>query len=485
MKHLLFVSDAPSDEVGAVAYLDGGNPRWAKLDLDETARASAPLAEDGSPSSIVGMDLDLTSTASIKSDSPDEERTPATPILLTYSSEGTVFAYHILNTDTPNFPHMMPFDPSRVDTAAPSPQPQPTAGTPAANTGGASAAPALLPFGATSASTAKPTFGFGGSLPAFGSTAFGSTTPTVTPNKSAFSQPAFGTSTTPAFGQPAFGASTTPAFGGSAKPAFGAPAFGATTIPPAFGKPAFGQTGFGAAAPQAAAPAFGGFGAATDTEDTAPASPPPPIRYRPSPPIPAGAGAGALGRSGTIGGSSTRSSGLENLHPAYYRLYWKPSTALPSLQPVDSSDPSLSSFYVEHVPPPRKGKNFLAFVCDREQIHITRAKLYVNIIGIAGEEQLRLVNPAESLKRTATSCGATPDNPLLVTIEMPPDGQGVRNREHAALPLPLALRASRAMGKAIVGLVKKKNTGDTEVEATWTTSSTIQPPNERLVKKHQ
>ncbi|KAG9046181.1 hypothetical protein FS837_004893, partial [Tulasnella sp. UAMH 9824] len=62
MKHLLFVSDAPSDEVGVVAYLEDGNPRWAKLDLDETARASAPLAEDGSPSSIVGMDLDLTST---------------------------------------------------------------------------------------------------------------------------------------------------------------------------------------------------------------------------------------------------------------------------------------------------------------------------------------------------------------------------------------------------------------------------------------
>ncbi|KAG8943413.1 hypothetical protein FRC04_002878 [Tulasnella sp. 424] len=260
MKHLLFVSDAPSDEVGAVAYLDGGNPRWAKLDLDETARASAPLAEDGSPSSIVGMDLDLTSTASIKSDSPDEEPTPAAPILLTYISEGTVLAYHILNTDTPNFPHMMPFDPSRVAAAAPSPQPQPTAGTPAANTGGASAAPALLPFGATSASTAKPTFGFGGSLPAFGSTAFGSTTPTVTPNKPAFGQPAFGASTTPAFGQPSFGASTTPAFGGSAKPAFGAPAFGATTTPPAFGKPAFGQTGFGTAAP--AASAFGGFGAA-------------------------------------------------------------------------------------------------------------------------------------------------------------------------------------------------------------------------------
>ncbi|KAG8910845.1 hypothetical protein FRC01_006098, partial [Tulasnella sp. 417] len=263
MKHLLFVSDAPSDEVGAVACLGDANPRWAKLDLDETARASAPLAEDGSPSSIVGMDLDLTSTAPIKSDSPDEEPTPAAPILLAYSSEGTVLAYHVLNTTTPTFPSMMPFDPSRVGAPAPSPHPH-LVPVPAA----ASTAPALLPFGATSGSSANPTFGFGASVPALGATAFGSTTPTVTPNKPAFGQPAFGATTTPAFGQPAFGATTTPAFGTTPKatfgapafgaPAFGAPAFGATSTPPAFGKPAFGQTGFGAAA---SAPAFSGFGA--------------------------------------------------------------------------------------------------------------------------------------------------------------------------------------------------------------------------------
>lgn len=111
--------------------------------------------------------------------------------------------------------------------------------------------------------------------------------------------------------------------------------------------------------------------------------------------------------------------------------------------------------------------------------------MYVNTIGLAGEEQLRLVHPTESLKQTPTSCGATPDNPLLVTIEMSPDSQGMRSRENAALPLPIALRTSRAMGKAIVGLVKKsKNTGDVEVDATSTTSSTIRPPNGRLVKKH-
>ncbi|KAG9042599.1 hypothetical protein FS837_010657 [Tulasnella sp. UAMH 9824] len=133
---------------------------------------------------------------------------------------------------------MMPYDPSRVGAPAPSPQPN-VAPVPAASTARTPAAPTLLPFGAVSGSAAKPTFGFGSSVPSFGSTAFGSTTPTVTPNK-------------PAFGQPAFGATTTPTFG--------TPNFGATTTPTAFGKPVFGQTSFRAAP---AAPAFAGFGAAS------------------------------------------------------------------------------------------------------------------------------------------------------------------------------------------------------------------------------
>ncbi|KAG9010175.1 hypothetical protein FRB90_008007 [Tulasnella sp. 427] len=184
------------------------------------------------------MDLDLTSTDPIRSDTPDEEPTPAAPILLTYTTEGTLIAYHVLNTMTPNYPNMLPFDASRIRDPSPSPA-KVTTTVPTA----ASAATTLLPFGATSTSGPKPSFGFGASVPGFGSTGFGSTTPTVTPNK-------------PAFGQPAFG-SATPAFGTTPKATFGAPAFGTPTTTPAFGKPAFGQTSFGAAT---TTPAFTGFG---------------------------------------------------------------------------------------------------------------------------------------------------------------------------------------------------------------------------------
>ncbi|KAG8978548.1 hypothetical protein FRB90_008401, partial [Tulasnella sp. 427] len=125
------------------------------------------------------------------------------------------------------------------------------------------------------------------------------------------------------------------------------------------------------------------------------------------------------------------------------------------LHPIDEADPSLSTFFVEHVPPPRQGKNFLAFVCDRELIHISRVKLYIKTTSETGEEHLRLVDPIETLKQTPTSCGVTPENPLLVTVELAPDGIGMRHRDDATRPLPLALRASRAMGGAVVGFIRK------------------------------
>ncbi|CAA0806684.1 Nuclear pore complex protein NUP98A [Striga hermonthica] len=139
--------------------------------------------------------------------------------------------------------------------------------------------PAFGGFGSTTTQTSPFGASFQQSQPAFGSNAFGSSSPFGAP-----SQPAFGAQTTPAFGSssPAFGSTSSPAFGstsggfgatsspfGSSTPAFGAlttPAFGTTTTPafgatttPAFGAtntPAFGATNtpaFGASTPAFAA----------------------------------------------------------------------------------------------------------------------------------------------------------------------------------------------------------------------------------------
>ncbi|KAG8896329.1 hypothetical protein FRC01_011873 [Tulasnella sp. 417] len=152
----------------------------------------------------------------------------------------------------------------------------------------------------------------------------------------------------------------------------------------------------------------------------------------------------------TMASSSDLSSPGNSLHSAYYRLYWKPSAALPSLFPIDTNDPSLGTFYLEHVPPPRKGKNYIAFICAREKIHVSRVKLYVNEGSVqTGEERLRLVDRDEVLRRGANECGASSTNPFMVTVEMAPDSQGYRNRNDAAQALPLVLRTSRSFGNLV------------------------------------
>ncbi|QRV89838.1 hypothetical protein RhiJN_17856 [Ceratobasidium sp. AG-Ba] len=250
-KHLIFVADGPSTDVGIVGCLDpseaaGKDTPWATLEVDETSRVSLPMDDDMNETSVMGLDLDLTSTDEIsnsKEAGDDAAPSPPSPILHLYTSAGLLISYHILNSREGRYPGM-----HAAGETATSPRPS----TPPAAT--------------------KPTAfaGFGAGAGAFGAT----TTPKPT---GVFSQP----STTPAFGAPAFG-STTPA----GAPAFGSTSFGTPAKPTiTFGStPAFGQTSaFGSAQPSSTTPsgtpvsgggfsAFGGkpsgFGSAGTTTPT-------------------------------------------------------------------------------------------------------------------------------------------------------------------------------------------------------------------------
>ncbi|KAF8674123.1 Nuclear pore complex [Rhizoctonia solani] len=230
-KHLIFVADGPSTDVGAIACLnqseiEGKPSPWVTLEVDETSRIALPMDDEMNETSIMGFDLDLTATEPISNSQEagdDAVPSPPSPILHLYTSAGLVISYHVLNSRGDKYPGMG------------------TAEVPSA----VSATPAKALASTTPAVT-----------PAFGA----STTPAGTP---AFGTTGFGTSTTPAkpglFGQP----STTPAFGQTSAPAFGqgsgfgtTSAFGATS---AFGsKPAFGSSSFGAAS-------GGGFGKFSST----------------------------------------------------------------------------------------------------------------------------------------------------------------------------------------------------------------------------
>ncbi|CAE6461463.1 unnamed protein product [Rhizoctonia solani] len=222
-KHLIFVSDGPSTDVGAIACLnpsetEGKPSPWVTLEVDETSRIVLPMDDEMNETSIMGFDLDLTSTEPISNSQEagdDAAPSPPSPILHLYTSAGLIISYHVLNSRGDKYPGMG------------------TAEIPSA----VSATPAKALAGTTPAGT-----------PAFGVSAFGASTTPAKPNS-------FGQTT--AFGQTSTTPAATPAFGQTSAPAFGqASAFGSTS---AFGsKPAFGTSTFGASS-------GGGFGKFTST----------------------------------------------------------------------------------------------------------------------------------------------------------------------------------------------------------------------------
>lgn len=314
-KHLVFMANTPSTDVGVLdCKADASGPSaWNALELEDTSRPALPFSstDDASDTAPIGLEFDLTATDPV--DDPNaaakgedtSTKLPAMPILLVYTNDGVLLAYHVINTDTSE-----PYPGMETPGAGPSPSDstpaagQPSTATPqaasAAPAFGAPATSAKPAFGSVSQPSSAPAFGapsaFGSSKPAFGSTsgfgasAFGNTSAS-TPSSGGFSafgggasafgsanngsKPAnaFGSTAAPsAFGggssAPAFGSTSTPsAFGSTSTPS----AFGSTSTPSAFGKPAFGQSSafgsqtgapsaFGSTAPSTAFGQSSGFG---------------------------------------------------------------------------------------------------------------------------------------------------------------------------------------------------------------------------------
>ena len=286
-KHLVFMANTPSTDVGVLdCKADASGPSaWNALELEDTSRPALPFSstDDASDTAPIGLEFDL--TASDPVDDPNaaakgedtSTKLPAMPILLVYTNDGVLLAYHVINTDTSEpYPGMVTpgTGPSSSDsTPASQPStavPQAAPATPAFGAPASSSKPA---FGSVSQPSSTPAFGapsaFGASKPAFGSTsgfgasAFGNAS-TSTSSTGGFS--AFGGGAS-AFGSANSGLKPANAFGSTATPsAFGSgsstPAFGSTSTPSAFGKPAFGQSSaFGS---QAAVPsAFGSTASST------------------------------------------------------------------------------------------------------------------------------------------------------------------------------------------------------------------------------
>lgn len=288
-KFIIICGDGPSPDIGIVGSLspDGAPDAWANFSLEETSTPSLPLGEDAQDMALLGLDIDLTSSKPVRmAEQPDDGTPdlPPSPILYAYMSDGTVVAWHILNTKGDAYPGMVTANPSDVsisstplmvdlrtsmeDSGMSSPMPTTlplssevsTQSQPVAAFGQSSLSP---PSTSTSISPAQGFGAFGNmnANPKFGSTGFGLAAGS---GPSAFGKPSassafasFGSgndvnkaSTSPSFGSTGFGQT-------SATPTFGAPSFGSKPAAPAFG-----QSSFSSSSPsKTSIPSTGGFAA--------------------------------------------------------------------------------------------------------------------------------------------------------------------------------------------------------------------------------
>ena len=300
-RHLGFMTSGIGTEIGVLhgAAEDTGSV-WQAVFLGEMARGVLPGAKKGvsdEDTSVLAMEVDLTATKPVVRgmeggvDLPD---LPPPPRLLVYSQAGLLISFNVQYPDVGPYPGMVsPRDIASIalmgdnedmdlgtgaNTPAVVEQPKQPA-TPSAFAAGST--PSKPAFGASAFGSSSTPSAFGRSTGS-GSSAFASGTPSSSPApKPAFGQSAFGSTTPsttpaskPAFGQSAF-VSTAPSSTAAPKPAFGQSAFGsatASTTPAP--KPAFGQSAFGSTTPSSTPAAKHGFGQSafgSTTPDSKPA----------------------------------------------------------------------------------------------------------------------------------------------------------------------------------------------------------------------
>ncbi|KZT41283.1 hypothetical protein SISSUDRAFT_353078 [Sistotremastrum suecicum HHB10207 ss-3] len=112
VKHLSFVSDGPSADIGVLAHMQtASHPegQWTTVTLEETSTITAPLTDDMEDTAVLGFDIDLTSSTPINGSLQPGDGLPdlpPAPTLYLYASDGTITGWNILNEKGGAYPGM-------------------------------------------------------------------------------------------------------------------------------------------------------------------------------------------------------------------------------------------------------------------------------------------------------------------------------------------------------------------------------------------
>ncbi|KAL5521048.1 hypothetical protein ACEPAG_8970 [Sanghuangporus baumii] len=141
----------------------------------------------------------------------------------------------------------------------------------------------------------------------------------------------------------------------------------------------------------------------------------------------------------------------------YYRLltYDAPYN---SLYPIDAEDDSLSFLHAGRIPPPGLAADYIRYICNRETIHYTRAKLYTSSPTrsvylrtsysrktLPDDPAFRLAVPDAPLRLRAGGCGSSRENPLVLYLDLDPS----MDRTEAAFPVSKLERQGQRVAKAV------------------------------------
>ncbi len=117
------------------------------------------------------------------------------------------------------------------------------------------------------------------------------------------------------------------------------------------------------------------------------------------------------------------------------------------------NDPSLSFIVADWAPPPYTVSNLKRYICNREQFHPSRARLYLS----RRDRSPALDYTRVDLLSSALRPGSTPEKAIAIVIQLDKEGLGT-----ACHPLPIAYRCKKGMEemtqmiKAVMGATVHK-----------------------------
>ncbi|KAG9041741.1 hypothetical protein FS837_011817 [Tulasnella sp. UAMH 9824] len=157
-----------------------------------------------------------------------------------------------------------------------------------------------------------------------------------------------------------------------------------------------------------------------------------------------------------------------DLPHAYYRLYGTSSSLkgaqrpLPSQTPLYREDPSLTTFFVDYVPPPLRAKDYIAYIAELEGIHPTRITLYLRSQPMGGDmiqevEAEEVKDPDDFITRR-TASETSDRRPIMVTVELGTDEYGDVDLNSKGSPLPMSFKGiARSMSRTVSRVRKRES----------------------------